>query len=82
MAKRDEPNLSEEIVRLLVLQLRMRLGNQASAIVELSRAGFGPSRIAELLGTSPGTVNVALQRAKKATKVRGARVELEPDEEG
>jgi len=55
----------EEIVRLLTLQLRRNVESQSEAIFELSRAGFGPTRIAELLGTTPGTVNVSLQRAKK-----------------
>jgi DNA-directed RNA polymerase specialized sigma24 family protein len=62
---RKEVDTQEEIVRLLVAQLRLQLGNQSAAIIELSRAGFGASRIADLLGTTPGTVNVALQRAKR-----------------
>jgi DNA-binding CsgD family transcriptional regulator len=32
----------------------------------LSRVGFGPKRIADLLGTTPNTVNVTLQKAKKS----------------
>lgn len=63
---RKEIDSQDEIVRLLVAQLRLQLDNQTAAILELSRAGFGSSRIAELLGTTPGTVNVALQRAKRA----------------
>lgn len=55
----------EEIVRLLALQVRMALPSQSDAIRELGRSGFGPSRIAELLGTTPNTVNVTLQKAKK-----------------
>jgi hypothetical protein len=55
----------DEIVRLLVIQMRVQFGNQADVIRELSRAGFGPKRIAELLGTTPGTVNVTLAKAKK-----------------
>jgi DNA-directed RNA polymerase specialized sigma24 family protein len=55
----------EELVRLLVIDLRHRLGSQGETIQELSKAGFGPSRIAELLGTSANTVNVTLQKAKK-----------------
>ena len=53
----------EEIVRLLALQIRMQFESQAEAILELSKAGFGPTRIAELLGTTPGTVNVTLARS-------------------
>lgn len=59
----------EELIRLQVLDLRRRLGSQTEAIVELNRVGFGPSRIAELLGTTANTVNVTLQKAKK----RGGR---------
>ena len=55
----------EEIVRLLTIQLRRSVKSQAETILELSRAGFSPSRIAELLGTSIGTVNQDLVRARK-----------------
>lgn len=55
----------EEIVRLLSIQLRRQTESQAQAIEELSRAGFGPTRIAELLGTTANTVNVAISNAKK-----------------
>lgn len=57
----------EEVVRLLAIQLRRDTESQAEAIDEMNRAGFGPSRIAELLGTTPNTVNVALSSAKKRT---------------
>jgi len=59
----------EEIVRLLAIQLRRQASSQAAAIVDMNRAGFGATRIAELLGTTPNTVNQALQDAKK----RGAK---------
>ena len=55
----------DELVRLQVMQLRRTLGTQAEVIVELGQAGFGQARIADLLGTTPGTVRVALQRARK-----------------
>jgi len=60
----------EELVRLQVIDLRRRLGSQTEAIVELNKAGFGPSRIAELLGTTANTVNVTLQKAKKTGKLK------------
>jgi DNA-directed RNA polymerase specialized sigma24 family protein len=60
----------EELVRLRVIELRHRFGSQTETILELSRAGFGPSRIAELLGTTSNTVNVTLQKAKKSGKLR------------
>jgi DNA-directed RNA polymerase specialized sigma24 family protein len=55
----------EELVRLMAIELRQRSHSQGEAILELSKAGFGPSRIAELLGTTPNTVNVTIQKAKK-----------------
>jgi DNA-directed RNA polymerase specialized sigma24 family protein len=58
----------EEIVRLLTIQLRRSSDNQAEVILELSRAGFGPTRIADLLGTTANTVNVTLQKAKKRSR--------------
>jgi DNA-directed RNA polymerase specialized sigma24 family protein len=58
----------EELVRLKVMEIRQRLGSQAEMIVELNKVGFGPSRIAELLGTTANTVNVTLQKAKKRAK--------------
>ena len=55
----------EELVRLMAIDLRQRSQNQGEAILELNKAGFGPSRIAELLGTTANTVNVTIQKAKK-----------------
>jgi DNA-directed RNA polymerase specialized sigma24 family protein len=60
----------EELVRLQVLDLRRRLGTQAEAVIELRQAGFAPTRIAELLGTSSNVVNVTLQKAKKSGKLK------------
>jgi DNA-binding NarL/FixJ family response regulator len=57
----------EELVRLMAIDLRMRAQSQSEAILELNRAGFGPTRIAELLGTTANTVNVTIQKAKKRT---------------
>jgi DNA-directed RNA polymerase specialized sigma24 family protein len=68
MAPSRELDSSEEIARLLATLIRLQSGSQSEAIIELNRAGFGVTRIAELLGTSKGTANVAVQRAKKRTK--------------
>jgi hypothetical protein len=57
----------EEIVRLLAIQVRSQYESQAEAIRELTKAGFGPKRIAELIGTTPGTVTVTLAKSKRAT---------------
>lgn len=67
------PDKQEEIVRLLAIQVRRGSASQAEAIVEMSKAGFGPSRIAELLGTTSNTVNVALNNAKKRKSKGGTR---------
>jgi hypothetical protein len=55
----------EELVRMAALLLRRTIGTQSETVVELSRAGFQPVRIAELLGTTAGTVNQALVKSKK-----------------
>jgi hypothetical protein len=71
---RGEPvDPQEEIVRLLVVQLRMQLPSQADMVAELSRAGFGATRIAQLIGTTPNTVNVAIQRSKKKKRKGNVR---------
>jgi DNA-directed RNA polymerase specialized sigma24 family protein len=62
---------AEELVRLLAIQIRLQLGNQTEAIIELGRLGFAASRIAELLGTTSNTVNVALNRAKREGRIPG-----------
>jgi len=66
--RRSELTRDDEVARLLVIQLRLQLGSQTACIAELNRAGFGSARIAELLGTTRNTVNVTLQKAKKAGK--------------
>jgi hypothetical protein len=73
MVRSDDLSPEEELVRLLVTQLRLQLGSQASVIAELTRAGFGPKRIADLLGTTQGTVNVANQRAKLRAATKGSK---------
>ena len=69
MATQSETvRLLDELVRLQALAIRRQAPSQAEAITELSSAGLGPTRIAELLGTTPGTVNVALARQAKRRK--------------
>jgi hypothetical protein len=63
----------EELVRLMALDLRLRMQSQGKVIQELNRAGFGPSRIAELIGTTPNTVNVTIQKAKKTAATAKAK---------
>ncbi len=64
-ARRSELEPRDEISRLLATQIRLSLPNQTAAILELGRAGISPSRIAELLGTSPATAKVTIAKAKK-----------------
>ena len=65
MATSKKMETGEEIVRLMVINLRRTAKSQAEVIVELDRAGFGQSRIADLLSTTPNAVNVTLNKAKK-----------------
>lgn len=60
----------DEIARLLAIQIRLTLGNQRQAIIELDKAGIGQSRIATLLGTSPGTVKTELRDAKRRAQTK------------
>jgi predicted transcriptional regulator len=55
----------EELVRLLILQLRRTAKSQSEFVRELAKAGFTPKRIAELVGTTPNTVSQALSEAKR-----------------
>lgn len=61
----DVVQLLDELVRLQAWEVRRRADSQVDAIRELDKAGFGPKRIAEVLGTTPNTVNVAISREKK-----------------
>lgn len=61
----------EELIRLVATQIRLSLPNQTQAILELSRAGFGPTRIAELVGTSPATAKVTIAKARKKEGASG-----------
>jgi DNA-binding CsgD family transcriptional regulator len=62
----------EKLVRLLAIQVRRGSASQAEAAVEMSKAGFGPTRIADLLGTTANTVNQALNDAKRKAKKGGS----------
>lgn len=66
-----EADHDDEIVRLLTILVRRQASSQADAILELHRAGFSAARIADLLGTTPGTVSVTVTRAKGRSKTKG-----------
>jgi hypothetical protein len=57
----------DEVARLLAI-LVARDRSLQDAVTELSGVGFGPTRVAELLGTTPGYAKVAADRAKKRKK--------------
>jgi hypothetical protein len=64
----------EESVRLLAILIRLMLPSQSATIAELARAGFKSARIATLLGTSANTVNVTVQKQKRAGKPTAPKV--------
>jgi predicted transcriptional regulator len=63
----DRPEIEagsiDELTRVIVIALRYRVP-QAVLIHDLTKAGLGPSRIAELLGTTPQTVSVTKTRKR------------------
>ena len=67
----------DEIARLLTLLIARDRPLQ-EAIGEMSSVGFGPTRIAELIGTSPGYANVAARRARK--QARTSKPPPQPEE--
>lgn len=82
MAKKGTLDPEDEIVRLLAIQIRHQFDSQGEAILELNRSGFGPGRIAELLGTTPNTVNQAIQKAKKKKSSKPKKVTAGGDASG
>lgn len=57
----------EEIAQLLAILVKRGI-LQSTVIKEMGDVGMSPKRIAELLGTSTNTVNVALHHARKNKK--------------
>jgi DNA-directed RNA polymerase specialized sigma24 family protein len=55
----------EEVVRLLATLIRQNCDTQSDAILELSKAGLGPTRISELLGTTVATTKTTIKRNRK-----------------
>ena len=52
-----EPGSVDELTRIIALNLRYGSIPQGVLVHDLSKAGFSPKRIAELLGTTPNTVS-------------------------
>ena len=67
----DESNLVlmelRKIAKLLVLNLNQNR-SQNDLIKAMSKVGFQPKEIADLIGTTSNTVNVAKAKAKASTK--------------
>jgi DNA-binding CsgD family transcriptional regulator len=66
--------LSEKMDTLIKIQAALAVKDmitQREKIVFLYGVGLGPSYIANLLGTTPKTVSVAMAKHKKATAVKG-----------
>jgi hypothetical protein len=59
----------DQMLRLAALQLTSNM-KQVQAIHSLSAAGFERRWIADLLGTTPGTVSVTLAKAKAKQRPR------------
>jgi hypothetical protein len=57
------PGSTDELSRIMALDMKYRVP-QAVLVHDLTKAGLGPSRIAELLGTTPGTVNITKRRKR------------------
>jgi len=58
----------DEVAKLLAI-LVARDRSLQDAVAELAGVGFGPTRVAELLGTTPGYAKVAADRARKRKTV-------------
>lgn len=68
---KSKDNFKEEIIKRLdtVIKLltlsSMKEETQIQKISLLSNAGFAPKEIADIIGTTPNTVRVALSKSKK-----------------
>jgi CRP-like cAMP-binding protein len=60
----EETAASLKEIAMLLAVLVKRGGMQSTVIKELGAVGFSPKRIAELVGTTPNTVSVALYEAR------------------
>jgi DNA-binding CsgD family transcriptional regulator len=62
----------DTIIRLLALNVVKNIKKQNEKILYLTSYGFGPTEIANLIGTTANTVNVSLSKSrKKASASRG-----------
>ncbi len=79
MGQDRKMELNEMSVRLLGM-IAVKGLPQVNQIAVLSRVGFSPKEIAEVLGTTPNTVRVSLVGIRKNEK-QGKRIGLSQKEE-
>lgn len=60
----------DRIIRLLALKSVPPDGTMKEKAILLNTVGLAPKEIAELLGTTPNTVSVALSAARRSRKQR------------
>lgn len=58
-----EPGSVDELTRMLALTLKYEMP-QTVLVHDLSKAGFSPKRVVELLGTTPNTVSQAKRQKR------------------
>ena len=73
MAQKDDLSPEEELVAIGVLFLKRLSASQGELAREMHKVGFKTSRIAVLLGTTPNTVNQAIQAGKRKRKSKTAK---------
>ena len=61
----------DTLIRLQATAMVEKLATQRERIAFLSKAGLGPTTIAEILGTTRNTVSVALAKMKKGAASNG-----------
>lgn len=71
----DATNELRLIRRLITAQLVQGM-KQRDAIALLANAGLEPKQVADALGTTPGTVSVALVALRKEGKVRASGISV------
>ena len=67
------PDIGQKLDMLIRLQahsLVLNMSSQKEKILFLARAGLPPKDIADILGTTPNTVNVALSNARRDGTLR------------
>jgi hypothetical protein len=70
--KEVEAGSVDELTRVVSCFLRYQGIPQGTLVHDLSDLGFGPARIAELLGTTPNTVSQQKRRARPAWPKKSA----------